>query len=70
MKSPTPARPRLKPNGQPMGTWLISIDDGWVEYRYKVRVSKRMCIEEVYARIRKMLRCRKEQGELRMRMMP
>ena len=53
-----------------MGTWLISIDDGWVEYRYKVRVSKRMCIEEVYARIRKMLRCRKEQGELRMRMMP
>jgi len=33
-----PYKERLKPNGRPNGTFVISIDDGYVEYSYDLRL--------------------------------
>lgn len=44
----------LKPNGQSFGTFLISIDDGYVEYTYPIKLGdgvQATCIAGVYKRI-------------------
>jgi hypothetical protein len=61
-------RPSLKPNGQPTGTFLLSIDDGYVEYVYVLPLRwKAANIDRVYQRIRKALRLREQTGKIRTR---
>lgn len=45
---------RLKPNGQPMGTFVISIDDGYVEYSFALEVDNAgdSCIGNVWDTIK------------------
>jgi hypothetical protein len=57
---------QLKANGQPAGTFLITIDDGFVEYTYPLRPrSKHWSIHKIYTTIRKAFRVREEQGTIR-----
>lgn len=61
-------RPSIKPNGEPTGTFLLSIDDGYVEYTYRLPLRwKRASIDRVYQRIRKALRLREQKGWIRTR---
>jgi hypothetical protein len=56
----------IKPNGEPMGMFLISIDDGYVEYTYRLPLRmKRASIDKVYQRIRKAFRVREQIGQIR-----
>lgn len=56
----------LKPNGQPMGTFLLSIDDGFVEYVYPLRPrAKGVSIDCLHKRICKALGAKKCIGEIR-----
>jgi hypothetical protein len=47
----------LKPNGLPVGEYYISIDDGWVEYRYRVspKDGSSLSIDDIAQRIYKAL---------------
>ena len=59
---------KLKPNGMPVGTFIISIDDGYVEYKYEVTPtprSKHLCIDSMYKIIRQALRAKKSDGLIR-----
>ena len=57
---------RLKPNGQPSGTFLVTIDDGYVEYTYPLRPrSKSWSVHKIYTVIRKAFRVREEEGKIR-----
>ena len=60
-----PTSKELKPNGMPMNTFLISIDDGWVEYRYKLNGCKNESICTMYEKIRRIFKSRKDNGEIR-----
>ena len=54
---------QLKPNGQPFGTFLITVDDGYVAYTYPLRPrSKSWSIDAMYQTIRKAFRVREESG--------
>ena len=54
---------QLKPNGQPHGTFLITVDDGYVAYTYSLRPrSKSWSIHKIYTVIRKAFRVREEAG--------
>jgi len=56
----------LKANGQPVGTFLVTIDDGFVEYTYPLRPrSKHWSIHKIYTKICKAFRVREEQGAIR-----
>lgn len=39
--------------------WKISIDDGYCEYRYRIRISENESISSVYEKIRKLFKARK-----------
>jgi hypothetical protein len=56
---------KLKPHGQPPKVFTISIDDGYVEYSYDMRLSKDTSILAVERKIRRALRCRKAVGRMR-----
>ena len=59
---------KKKPNGEPFGTFMISIDDGYVEYKYRLGVRfKHASIDKVWQRIRKQFRARDTVGEIRTR---
>jgi len=61
-------RQSLKPNSQPFGTFLLSIDDGYVEYVYVLPLRwKAATIDRVYQRVRKALRLREQPGKIRTR---
>lgn len=48
---------RVKPNGKPFGTFIISIDDGWVEYSFDLSPRrKKICIDDIWQAIRKKYR--------------
>jgi hypothetical protein len=47
----------IKPNGEPMGTFIISINDGFVEYSYKLPIrNKKAFINSIWQRLRKQYR--------------
>jgi len=46
----------VKPNGKQVGTIVISIDDGWVEYAYDIVLSPSLSIAAIMQRIRKALK--------------
>jgi hypothetical protein len=54
-----------KPNGEAIGTLLISIDDGFVEYVYRVRPRESMSISDVHDRICVAIRSRRMKGKIR-----
>jgi hypothetical protein len=45
--------------------WRISIDDGYVEYRYELPLSSANCIDGVHRRICRALRVRPQPGKIR-----
>ena len=55
-----------KPNGEEIGVFKISIDDGYVEYTYRLRPrTKTDSINSVYERIRKAFFVKRVLGEIR-----
>lgn len=54
-----------KRNGVNLGTFIISIDDGFVEYEYHVFVGS-TCIDDVYDAIRRTFHARKVKGKMRL----
>ena len=55
----------MKPNGQPFGTFLVTIDDGFVAYTYPLRPrSKSWSIYKIYTVVRKAFRVREEHGTI------
>lgn len=58
----------LKPNGKPIGVFMVSIDNGWVEYVHEVKVPRKLAsIYAVYQVIRKALRAKESPGLIRKR---
>ena len=59
-------RKKLKPNRRPLGEFLISIDDGYVEYTYGVTPrSKHHSIDSLYTQLRRAVRAKKMPGVIR-----
>lgn len=56
---------KLKPNKQPFGTFVISIDEGYVEYSYPMHIGSHNSIVNVERKIRRALRCKKVNGFIR-----
>ena len=60
------SKSELKPNGKPFGTFLVSIDDGFVEYQYELKLRGRhISILKVWERLRKAYRARQSVGTIR-----
>ena len=56
----------LKPNGKPFGTFLVSIDDGFVEYQYELKLrGGKHTIHEVWEKLRKAYRVKQSYGHIR-----
>lgn len=58
-KSKWPKSGRIKPNGKPCGTFVISIDDGYVEYSFDMSISPTQSINTIAQRIRRAFRAKK-----------
>lgn len=54
-----------KPNGKHDGTFVISIDDGYVEYAYDLDISNKHSIGSVFRKIAKAFKVNAGQGRLR-----
>ena len=55
----------LKPNGLDIGVFVISIDDGYVEYSYHIKPEESCSISEVHKCICCVLGAKKEEGKIR-----
>jgi len=55
----------IKPNGQPSGVFTISIDDGYVEWSFNMKVGANKNIAMVERKIRRALHCKKDHGKIR-----
>lgn len=47
MKQPVIDLTRLKPNGVPIGTFFISINDGYVEYEFPLVLPQSLSIRQI-----------------------
>jgi hypothetical protein len=58
---------KLKPNKMPLGTFLISIDDGFVEYMYRVKPKKGsdLSINDIHKSICVILEAKSSRGKVR-----
>jgi len=54
-------RKSFLPNGQPEGVFIISIDDGYVEYSYPIKI-EHLSIESVHGIICKRFRTKPRKG--------
>ncbi len=58
---------RKKPNGVEIGTFFISIDDGFVEYQYKLRIPNSLSIALIHEKVCEVLLSKKFKGRIRVR---
>ncbi len=55
------------PSGRKHGVFLISIDDGYVEYSYTMHAGKDLSIANVHEKIARALNCKRTDGTMRSR---